>query len=91
MAKTIQVLDTYGCARCGEDHAGLDFRELTSPIRDLRYWATCPKTGEPILMRTVNVLLDNQAPREETDPSNALIRRFTELLDRLEKGTERHA
>lgn len=41
------------CSRCGESHQGLEARPLTKqivlPPHCLTHWATCPKTGEPIL------------------------------------------
>lgn len=46
-------IDVSGCQRCGRDHAGLEFRELTNPADDWRWWATCPETGEPVLARVL--------------------------------------
>lgn len=40
------------CQRCGEDHV-LTFRQLVPPIDDYGWWAPCPTTGEPILLRAV--------------------------------------
>lgn len=39
------------CARCGGNHDKLEFRELTQPIDDYTYFASCPTNGEPILLR----------------------------------------
>lgn len=53
------VTDLVGCARChGDGHERLTFRKLTRPVEaepgirayTFTHWATCPATGEPILM-----------------------------------------
>jgi hypothetical protein len=45
------------CARCGGDHVDppLTWRKFTRPVRDAQlgdftYWATCPTTGDPVLL-----------------------------------------
>lgn len=45
------------CARCGQDHDDLHYKKFVNPIYDddgteWGWWATCPTTGDPILMRT---------------------------------------
>lgn len=50
------VLSVDGCARCGQDHDTLHYKEFANPIEDddgtiWAYWATCPITGDPVLMR----------------------------------------
>ena len=48
--------NSQGCARCegGPDHAALKVYRFAKPIRDRdgtwRYWATCPRTGDPIII-----------------------------------------
>ena len=42
------------CARCGETHPDLVFRPFTVPNPTYDYWAPCPKTQEPILLRKAN-------------------------------------
>lgn len=47
--------DIRQCARCGRDHAALPFLRLQRPMEDAdgvdwTHWATCPTTGEPVLM-----------------------------------------
>lgn len=42
------------CARCGQDHVDLEFKEFLRPIIDgdgvvWSQWAICPNTLEPIL------------------------------------------
>jgi hypothetical protein len=45
-----------GCARCGGDHVELAAVEFQRPPKDedeeWSHWATCPETGEPILIVT---------------------------------------
>lgn len=47
-----------GCARCGQDHYNLPMyrfeRSLTLIDEDFTHWATCPLTGDPILVRRVD-------------------------------------
>lgn len=51
------TIDLEGCARCdGDGHPGLTFRRFARPIElppvhVLTHWATCPTTGEPIVLR----------------------------------------
>lgn len=46
-----------GCARCGQTHEGVEFREFIGrPFIDCdnsiwTHWAQCPTNHEPILMR----------------------------------------
>lgn len=47
-----------GCARCGHDHDDLHYKRFVNPIywdNDIVYewWATCPLTGDPILMTAI--------------------------------------
>jgi len=42
-----------GCARCGEAHDRLKFQKLIRPIKENTHWATCPTTGEPIVLSIV--------------------------------------
>lgn len=49
------TIDIQGCARCdGEGHLGLTFHRLRHPVElqgcALTHWATCPTTGEPIML-----------------------------------------
>lgn len=55
MRKVDLFIDVRGCARCGSDHASLPFLRLQRPMEDndgvaWTHWATCPTTGEPILL-----------------------------------------
>jgi hypothetical protein len=48
------TFNVKGCARCGQDHVDLDFKEFSRPIVDSdgtvwSQWAICPTTGEPVL------------------------------------------
>lgn len=51
----VLVSPLNGCARCGNDHSHIEFVRMTRPLvldgSELTHWATCPETGEPILMR----------------------------------------
>lgn len=43
------------CARCGGDHYDLECNPFIRPVNDndgmvWTHWATCPRTGEPILL-----------------------------------------
>lgn len=53
-----ESVNVGSCARCGDDHPGLDFEKLIQPIREgaddeMTHWAPCPTNGQPILMRLV--------------------------------------
>jgi hypothetical protein len=48
----------YHCARCGETHKKLRFKQAVNPIisedgTTWEWWALCPNTGDPVLMRIV--------------------------------------
>ena len=49
--------DTYitvtDCQRCGKNHMGLLFKKLANPADEWSYWAMCPTTQQPVLMRVV--------------------------------------
>lgn len=50
------VDDLKSCARCGGNHDSLEFKEFKIPIKDSdketwTHWATCPSTGDPVLMK----------------------------------------
>lgn len=57
MSDDTRILNITGCARChGDGHKGLVFERLLHPVEvdpPLTHWATCPTTGEPILMAIV--------------------------------------
>lgn len=52
-----KVVAVKNCARCGQNHPdGLEFKQFLQPVIDddgtvWNYWATCPVTGDPILMK----------------------------------------
>lgn len=44
------------CARCGDAHKRLQIKKFIVPIKESNillydYWTTCPKTGEPIMVK----------------------------------------
>jgi hypothetical protein len=48
-------VDVKHCARCGAKvHPGVKFQKLRRPAKEFNWWASCPKTGEPILMRIIS-------------------------------------
>jgi len=47
--------DIVNCARCGEDHAGMEFQEFVQkPDTGHTHWAMCPEIEQPILLVIVN-------------------------------------
>lgn len=57
------------CARCNGDHPRITFHPFKQSITDKAatewtHWASCPETGEPILMRFVTL----QSSRLHTPP-----------------------
>ena len=56
-------VDVRRCARCGaKEHKQLEFQRLRRPAKDFNWWAPCPETGEPILMRILPVPEGVKAP-----------------------------
>lgn len=52
------ITNVSGCARCGEDHKGVEFEELarhvqreTSYASRFTHWSPCPVNDQPILLR----------------------------------------
>ncbi len=41
-----------GCQRCGGNHEMLRFAPLNNPVDEYAWWALCPTTKQPLLMRT---------------------------------------
>ncbi len=60
-SETTVVMNVSNCARCGKDHDNLEFDKLTAPIASddgsepWNYWAICPISGEPVLMRVIPI------------------------------------
>lgn len=50
------ILDVENCARCEEHHDNLRFTTFTRPIVlgkiTYEYYAPCPTSGDPILLRS---------------------------------------
>lgn len=58
-----------GCARCGANHTKLRFKQAKNPIIDedgttWEWWALCPNTGDPVLLR----ILEPKAKEEAVNP-----------------------
>lgn len=56
---TTLSVDVKTCARCGRDHRGLKFVKFVNPPDNgtggyISHWATCVRTGEPILLEVVS-------------------------------------
>lgn len=51
----LDVLVLEACQRCGKTHEMLRFVPLYNPIDEYKWWALCPATKQPILMRTYPV------------------------------------
>jgi hypothetical protein len=47
------VVDVKRCARCGGDHTGLTFRQMSEPVGGCTHCVECPTTGAVIFMRVV--------------------------------------
>lgn len=63
------------CARCGETHSRLLWKSFDRPTKDgYDWWATCPVSGDPILMKV--------EPMETADSLTAKARkRFKEATN----------
>jgi hypothetical protein len=51
------LVDVHSCARCGGEHTALQFKTFTyNPIgveaKVFEFWAMCPETEEPIILRS---------------------------------------
>ena len=40
-----------GCKRCGDNHPSLLFHAIFNPSDVFNWWATCPTTGQPLLIK----------------------------------------
>ena len=50
------TVDIRECARCGDDHRQLVFKRMARPVDDVwAFWAACPTTGDPILLKVETV------------------------------------
>lgn len=59
-----EVINVKRCARCEQDHQALPLKKFGRPIEDTdgtvwAWWATCPITGEPILVQEVIGVIEN--------------------------------
>lgn len=49
--KPVLTVDVTRCLRCGKDHQRLGFTPFKKKsITGFNYWASCPVTGEPLLL-----------------------------------------
>lgn len=42
--------DVESCTRCGEAHEGVEYAPISNAPEWVNWWASCPKTGEPMLL-----------------------------------------
>lgn len=56
-------VDVAGCARCGGEHKGLEFKRLDRPADEWQWWAACPANGQPVMMKVVE-----EGPQQEEAP-----------------------
>lgn len=58
------------CARCEKDHEPMCFlpfkRPAQPPFEKLTHWASCPTTGEPIMLSIV--LTESQSRLKQSSP-----------------------
>ncbi len=40
-----------GCVRCGGNHKPLNAKRFRKPHKGYTFWATCPSTKDPILVK----------------------------------------
>ena len=40
-----------GCKRCGGDHPRMEFHSVANSSDVFNWWATCPATGQPLLIK----------------------------------------
>lgn len=70
---TVTLRDVIGCARCSRDHRALMFRAFVTPVEvpvndgvegyfTFTEWTSCPVTGEPILLRSVEDRTGEESP-----------------------------
>ncbi len=61
----VRVHGIRNCARCGGEHAVLEFGELSRPTsHGHTHWAPCPTNGEPILLRRREIAIKPTAEME---------------------------
>lgn len=58
-------IDVRNCARCGQDHDALTFKQFQRPVTEDKdkdnetilwtHWAVCPVTDDPILLRLIKI------------------------------------
>ena len=39
------------CQRCGQDHIDLEFKDISNPSDEWKFWAMCPLLSQPILLK----------------------------------------
>lgn len=60
-AKYVLTVDVTRCLRCGKDHLRLGFAPFKKKsITGFNYWASCPVTGEPLLLGKQTLARNNE-------------------------------
>lgn len=57
------------CARCGGEHERIVCAEFTNPCGEFTHYTTCPKNGEPILVKVVHEM-DVESSTKPSPPPN---------------------
>jgi hypothetical protein len=62
MTEPLLLEPLRGCTRCGADHDSVSFLPLTRPVTGetgilFTHWASCPATGEPLLLLTTPITI----------------------------------
>lgn len=73
----------HNCQRCGHDHAGMDFRPLPNPADEWKYWAVCPETQCPVLLRVE----DDGAAAGKVEDFLDTFGTFTQVISKESLGT----
>lgn len=46
-------VNVSGCQRCQSTHHDLEFKPLTNPADEFKFWAMCPEIDEPVMLAVV--------------------------------------
>lgn len=65
MSVTLYVSVLF-CQRCGQDHPDLQFVKLTNPYDEWGWFAMCPKTQQPLLVKVVGEGEDHEVTTQPT-------------------------
>lgn len=63
------TVDVKDCSRCDEYHTDLCFKPLSNPFDIYSHYATCPNSGQPILL---HVMTEDEDLKEALDALYAI-------------------